>query len=90
MTEPDLSHHLVDVLVRVLPEAAALSGGLRRDTELSSVGLDSLRTLQLLLELDRVFGVTLPDDVVASDRLSTAGAVQDAVQEALAAGAQPR
>jgi acyl carrier protein len=42
---------------------------------LSDLGLDSMRTIQLMLELEAAFGVTFPDESLTPETFATAEAL---------------
>jgi acyl carrier protein len=50
-----------------------------------SLGLDSVDALQLVVALDRTFGLKIPDPAAAKEILQTVNTITQAVQQRLAA-----
>jgi acyl carrier protein len=67
-----------DILRQHLP-AATHGGPLRPGAPLADQGLDSLRTVSLLLALEDEFEVSFPDDLLAASTFTTAGGLWDAL-----------
>lgn len=53
------------------------------------LGLDSVDALQLVVGLDKNFGVKIPDPAAAKEILQTVNTIADAVQKKMTAPAQP-
>ncbi len=62
---------------RVLGHPAALD--VPMDTELKSLGLDSMRIIDLLLEVETEFGVTFTDDLLTPETFRTPSTLRAAV-----------
>ncbi|MEU0028423.1 phosphopantetheine-binding protein [Streptomyces sp. NPDC006335] len=54
------------------------------DTNLNAAGLDSLGAVQLLLELETTFSVSIPDDSLTLGAFATPGTIWSMVAEAMA------
>lgn len=52
---------------------------LAQDADLRSLGLDSMRAVQLFFALEAEFGITFPDDAVSAETVATPAAVAAAV-----------
>jgi acyl carrier protein len=63
--------------VPVLGAAQPLEPG----DSLYDLGLDSMGTIQLLLELEDTFGVTFPDEVLKPETFATPGALWQVVHQ---------
>jgi acyl carrier protein len=59
----------------LLPAGAELSD----DARLGSLGLDSLASIQLLVELEEAYAVSFPDERLTADTFSSPGALWAAV-----------
>ncbi|MEU8390108.1 phosphopantetheine-binding protein [Micromonospora sp. NPDC048843] len=55
------------------------------DLSLGSVGLDSMATVELLIRVEKTFGVTIPDELLTVQTFATPAALW-----AVIAGQQPR
>ncbi|WP_424187548.1 phosphopantetheine-binding protein [Actinokineospora sp. G85] len=64
----------------VLPR---LADPVAADTSLRAAGLDSLATVELLVELENAYGVTISDDVLTPDAFTSPGALWAAVADQL-------
>jgi acyl carrier protein len=53
------------------------------------LGLDSVDALQIVVALDKNFGLKIPDPAAAKTILQTVNTITDAVQQKLATPAQP-
>jgi acyl carrier protein len=65
---------LDEVLSRLLGEAwsPALAEG---DPTLASLGVDSVRMVELVLELEVAYGVAIPDELLVAENFATVGSV---------------
>ena len=63
--------------------AQALGLDVQRDLEaeadLSDLGLDSLRTIDLLVQLEGAFGILVPDDLLTPETFRTPGSLWGAL-----------
>ena len=59
---------------------------LRGEVSLRRLGLDSMESVSLLLDLEEAFGVTLPDDSLTAETFATAGNLFAAVRHARSPG----
>ena len=69
--------------------AVSPGGPLKPSASLFDLGLDSMGTVQLLLELEETFGVTFPDEALTPEVFATPGSPWEVVREldpGLAAG----
>ena len=74
-----LTSLVLDTLTDVIP-AGQRPGALREDQELyAALGMDSLRFVQLLVELEGKLGVTLTDEELLTTELVTVGDLVDLV-----------
>lgn len=81
----ELKRTLDEIIRRHL---TALDGGaLGDDDELQALGLDSLRFINLLADLDRDLGVEIPDGELSFENFRTPGAVHSTVLRLLGAAA---
>jgi acyl carrier protein len=51
--------------------------------ELAQLGLDSMTAVALLLEIEQVFSIRFPDDMIGEHTFRTAGALRKAIQSLL-------
>jgi acyl carrier protein len=54
-------------------------GEIAPDVILSSLGLDSLALVSLLLDMEEAFGITIPDDFLVAETFATAGSLWSAI-----------
>ncbi|MGW5701168.1 phosphopantetheine-binding protein [Amycolatopsis japonica] len=59
---------------------------LTADAKLKDLGLNSMRTIDLLFDLEDEFGVQLPDEAMTDSTFATQGALYDRVRQAHEAG----
>lgn len=52
---------------------------IRRDAELLDLGLDSLRTMRLLVAIEEAFGVSFPDELLVKRTFQTAESLWNAL-----------
>ncbi|MES2506845.1 MAG: acyl carrier protein [Verrucomicrobiota bacterium] len=57
---------------------------IRLDDDLGKLGLDSLESIDVLMEIESEFGVAIPDDQITVDTLSTAGNLLQAIESQMA------
>jgi len=63
-----LEKELLAILTeRILPEGVSVD----LDTALQSAGLDSLATMQLLLQIENTYGISLPDADISCKNLGS-------------------
>lgn len=60
---------------------------LTEDAELRPLGLDSMQAIEVLFEIEDVFGITLPDELMTDATFETAGSLWSAVHTCLEPGA---
>lgn len=70
-------------VLRHLPADEALLPG----TDLASVGLDSMASVELLLSLEDHYGVSLPDELLTNSTFATPASLWQAVASVRADGA---
>ncbi|MFJ3446468.1 acyl carrier protein [Streptomyces sp. NPDC086081] len=58
---------------------------IRPDSDLRTLGLDSMQAIEVLFAIEDAFGVALPDDAMNDTTFATAGNLWKEVQAALAA-----
>ena len=74
----ELGRQVKTVIARHLAAQPA-PGDIPDDAPLADLGLDSMRSINLLLELESAFGVTFPDELLSPATFRTAAAVQSAI-----------
>ncbi|BAJ27508.1 MULTISPECIES: phosphopantetheine-binding protein [Kitasatospora] len=79
MTTPD--PELVAVLRRHLPELAE-DTPIAEDTPLAELGLDSMRAVDLLFDIEDTFGVVLPDEALRADTFTSPAGLRAALDRA--------
>lgn len=57
---------------------------IRLEDDLGKLGLDSLESIDVLMEIESEFGVIIPDDQVTVDTLATAGNLLQAIEAQMA------
>lgn len=62
---------LLSLIRLVLPKGNLSELELAPDSDLASLGLDSLSTVQLILSIEESFDVALPDEAVSFDNFRT-------------------
>jgi acyl carrier protein len=82
----DVDARIVSVILRVL-EQPGLSNGFGMDDHLSDLGLDSLKVIKLLIEVEGEFDITFPDELLVADTFRTAASLKAAVLSSLPARA---
>jgi acyl carrier protein len=71
MTATDLSPKLQDIL---RPKLRFLAAGavVPMDEDLGKLGLDSMASIDLLMEIEQQLGVQIPDELMTADTFATA------------------
>ena len=83
MMRPDDRVSTRDSVVRVVRRHLRFldaADPLPRDASLQKLGLDSLAAIDLLLDLEQVFGVVFPDELLTEETFRTAQGIADAVE----------
>lgn len=62
-------------------------GALEHSTVLSDAGLDSLRTISLLVDIEDALDVSVPDEILLPDTFRTAGSLWTAIEPLVPRGA---
>jgi acyl carrier protein len=70
---------LENVLRMQLPGLADLDGPVPMDTPLSDLGLDSLRAVSLVLDLEDTFEIEFPDEMLLEATFRTGRALRQAI-----------
>ncbi|MEE1748366.1 phosphopantetheine-binding protein [Streptomyces sp. NPDC059118] len=73
-----------DLLHQTLPRLAA-RGPLAADASLRAAGLDSLAMVELLVQVEQAYGISIPDENLVADTFATPAQLWDVVS-ALRAG----
>ncbi|MGV9362606.1 phosphopantetheine-binding protein [Amycolatopsis sp. NPDC003731] len=71
-----------DTILRKYLKNLAPQQELTSDARLKDLGLNSMRAIDLLFDLEDEFGVELPDDAMTDDTFATRDALLDRVREA--------
>ncbi|MEU4565471.1 acyl carrier protein [Micromonospora sp. NPDC023956] len=79
MTDDSLDPGFERILRNVLPFLG--EGQLRPDTDLLAAGLDSMKAVQLLTEIEDTYEVIIPDEAVLGDVFATPGDLWHLVRE---------
>ncbi|MFG2607168.1 phosphopantetheine-binding protein [Streptomyces sp. NPDC048514] len=83
MTAPWAEFEQFETLLRAHLPLAAPDSALSPDASLTDLGLDSLGTVGLLVDLEQEFGITVPDDALSGETFATAGALWGVVERLL-------
>jgi acyl carrier protein len=75
----DLVESVVAVARRHLPEDAR-DAAVGQDTDLAGLGLDSVRVVGFMVDVERTFAVSFPDQLVDAATFRTPRAVAEAVR----------
>lgn len=78
-----MEERLLNLVRRVLNPADGRE--IAMDVDLSSVGLDSMRVIDLLLELETEFGLTFPDEMLTANTFRSPSTLLAAVTSLQAA-----
>ena len=74
----DITTQFEEVLRRHLRSAKA--NAIKYDAELVQLGLDSMTTVAVLLDMEKTFNIRFPDDMLVEGTFRTAGKLKEAVQ----------
>lgn len=80
MTASPITPKLQDILrpkLRFLPAGTEVP----MDEDLGTLGLDSMASIDLLMELEQEFGVQIPDDLMTADTFATGNHLLAVVQQ---------
>lgn len=75
MTAPP-SLEAIDAVVRPHLKFLPAGEGLEPTRDLGELGLDSMASIDLLLDLERTFGITISDDELTENSFSNLGEIQ--------------
>ena len=59
-------------------------GPIQLDDDLGRLGLDSLESIEVLMEIESEFGIPIPDDLITVETLATPGNLLRALEAQLA------
>lgn len=59
------------------------------DTSLTLLGMESFQLLDMIVDLEDIFAVLVPDTMLTGDQFATAGSVWDSVRQLLAPEGEP-
>ncbi|MEU9104041.1 phosphopantetheine-binding protein [Streptomyces xanthophaeus] len=79
MTTPD--PELLAVIRRHLPELTE-DTEITEDSPLAELGLDSMRAVDVLFDIEDTFGVSLPDAALQPDTFNSLGGLRAALEQA--------
>jgi acyl carrier protein len=74
----DITTQFEEVLRRHL--RSANSDAINYDVELAQLGLDSMTAVAVLLDMEKMFGIKFPDDMLVEGTFRTARRLKEAVQ----------
>jgi acyl carrier protein len=74
----DITTEFEEVLRRHL--RSAKNDAINYDVELTQLGLDSMTAVAVLLDMEKMFGIKFPDDMLVEGTFRTAGRLKEAVQ----------
>jgi acyl carrier protein len=74
----DITTQFEEVLRRHL--RSAKSDAINYDVELAQLGLDSMTAVAVLLDMEKMFGIKFPDDMLVEGTFRTARRLEEAVQ----------
>ena len=74
----DITTQFEEVLRRHL--RSAKTDAINYDVELAQVGLDSMTAVAVLLDMEKMFGIKFPDDMLVEGTFRTARRLEEAVQ----------
>jgi acyl carrier protein len=80
----EIDEKLQNVLRSHLPEAAP-DGPLALDSTLVELGIDSLRLVEFIIDLEDTFQIAIPDEEMLADNFNTVGTVSTLLNRILAA-----
>ena len=73
----DITTQFEEVLRRHL--RSAKTDAIKYDVELTQLGLDSMTAVAVLLDMEKMFGIKFPDDMLVEGTFRTAGRLKEAV-----------
>ncbi|MEN3942055.1 phosphopantetheine-binding protein [Prosthecobacter sp. SYSU 5D2] len=79
----DTASRLIALLrphLRLVPPDAPI----QLDDDLGRLGLDSLESIEVLMEIETEFGIPIPDDLITVETLATPGNLLRVLEEQLA------
>lgn len=79
---PDVDERVTRAIARVLDAEPHTLSGFDMDAHLSDLGLNSMKVVELLLEIESEFEVTLPDELLVAETFRTAANLKAAVARA--------
>jgi acyl carrier protein len=74
-----IQNTLESLLRKHLP--AQVGNRLRSDSKLSDLGLDSIRAIDLLIDLEETFGITFPDLMLNAETFRSAATLEEAIRK---------
>ena len=83
-TSDDIREQIFDLLRHRL-RLRQRQQDLKIDSSLEELGLDSMTAIELLLDLERTFGIILPDALLTAETFRTPATLEVAVRSVLAA-----
>ena len=73
----------IETIIRVIAETMRLDpDGIKPETRLESLGIDSLKAINILFELEEIYDVEVPNEVIAE--LETVQDIESTLQTLLA------
>ena len=75
-----------EAVIRANVPFLAADEPLKPSASLFDLGLDSMGTVQLLLELEETFGVTFPDEALTPEVFASPASLWEVIRELTAAG----
>lgn len=66
-----MREQLKGILIQVLQITEETAEGLKEDSDLVELGLDSLKAIELVVYLEDTFGIMISDDDLLLDNMST-------------------
>jgi acyl carrier protein len=82
MRPGEIGERVRSVLARHVPAGVA-AGCVARDEPLSSVGVDSIRSIELLLDLESTFEIHFPDELLTPENFRTLDSLESIVTHVL-------
>ncbi len=70
MTAPDLVAKLQEIL-RPYLRLAASEAPIQMDEDLGKLGLDSMASIELLMQLEEQLGIVIPDEMLTAETFAT-------------------
>ena len=73
----------LDTIIQTIAQTIHVDAdGITAETELSSLGIDSLKAINILFELEEIFKVEIPNEVIAE--LKTVSDIENTLNQLLA------